>query len=280
MGLKIMDLINDNLINNQFDYPDFHGPQPFVDIHCHCLPGVDDGPVTMAESIALCRRLAEDGVCTVVATPHQLGRFRKSGDSEKIRSSVSALNEALSNEGTKLDVLPGSEIHVDEDICQLLREDKIMTLADGGRYILLELPHQVSVDITPLIAELASMNVRCIVSHVERIASFVMQRRILLNWIEHSVHLQVTASSLIGDFGPSVQKAAWNFLKWGWIALVATDSHNTSLRRPRMRAAFQSIVAQLGRDVANLVCIENPSRVIKGRDIAPAILYDLEEVER
>ncbi len=275
-----MDLIDANLIQNQFDYPYSHGPQLFIDIHCHCLPGIDDGPATMAESIALCRRLVEDGVCTVVATPHQLGRFGISGDSVKIREGVSSLNEALKNDGIELEVLPGGEVRVDENICQLLREHKIMTLADGDRYILLELPHQVSVDITPLIAELASMNVKCIISHVERIASFVLQRRTLLKWMDLSACLQVTSSSLVGYFGPGIQETAWSFIDSGWAALVASDSHNTDLRRPRMREAYQSIVARRGGDVANLVCIENPLRVINGLDIVPSVLFDLEEVGR
>lgn len=272
--------INDNLFNAQHGCLKVHRKQPFIDIHCHCLPGVDDGPATMAESIALCRQLVEEGMTTVVATPHQLGRFRNCGNGSRIREDVRILNETLKRNGVELNIVAGSEVHVDERLRQLLEKDKIMTLADRGRYVLLELPRQVSVDITPLLEELACIGVQCIISHVERLAPFVMQSRMLLKWIEHPVHLQITASSLTGDFGPRAQKAAWSFLNSGWAALVATDSHDTGFRRPRMRAAFQSISTRLGGDIANLMCVENPSRVVNGRDMAPVTLSDLQEVER
>ncbi|TKJ34784.1 MAG: hypothetical protein CEE38_16625 [Planctomycetes bacterium B3_Pla] len=263
--------------NNQLEV---RSRQRFTDIHCHCLPGLDDGPATMAESIALCRLLAREGMATVVATPHQFGRFKDCNTAARVREAVRHLNETLKNNCVLLNILPGSEVHIDERICRLLEDDTIMTLADGGKYILLELPRQVSIDITPLLAELAQMNIQCIISHVERIAPFVARPRTLVRWIDHCGHLQITASSLVGDFGSKIQRAAWSILESGWAALVATDSHDTHFRRPRMGVAFQLISARLGKDIAHRVCIENPSRVVKGRDIAPVSICDLQEAER
>jgi protein-tyrosine phosphatase len=272
--------INENMIDAQNDQLEVSGRQQFTDIHCHCLPGLDDGPATTAESIVLCWLLAREGIGTVVATPHQFGRFKDSNTATKIRVAIHCLNKTLKNSDIPLNVLPGSELHVDERICRLLDDDEIMTLADGGKYILLELPHQVSIDITPLLADLASMGIQCIISHVERIAPFAAQPRTLAMWLDHCAHLQVTASSLVGDFGSKVQRAAWNILNSGWVALVATDSHDIQFRRPRMEAAFQLISARLGKDVAHRVCIENPLRVVEGLDIIPVSVHGLQEVER
>lgn len=250
----------------------------FTDIHCHCLPNLDDGPSTLTEAFVLCQALAAEGIVTVIATPHQFGRFEGLNESASIREAVHRLNEILKNNNIPLNILPGSEVHVDERICQFLEEDKILTLADSGRYILLELPNQISIDIKPLLTELASMGIQCIISHAERIAPFIAQRRILLTWLEHSAHMQITASSLLGDFGPEIQRTAWSLLNSGLATLVATDSHNTDYRQPRMRAAFRLISSQLGEDTAHLVCIENPSRVVNGQDMVPVLLYDQQEM--
>ena len=271
---------NDNMINARNEPLKASDRLPFVDIHCHCLAGLDDGPATMSDSVALCRKMVEDGIAVAVATPHLFGRFKDCNEAAKIREAVYLLNETLKSDGVRLKVLAGSEVHVDERLCRLLKEGRIMTLADGGKYILLELPQQVTVDIRPLLTELASVGVQCIISHVERIAPFAAPRRTLLAWMDHCAHLQITASSLMGDFGRRVQSLAWSFLESGWAKLVATDSHDLDHRRPRMRAAFDRVAARLGKDVAHMVCIENPSRVVSGQDILPVSLCDQQGAQR
>ncbi|MFB0554262.1 MAG: tyrosine-protein phosphatase [Phycisphaerae bacterium] len=276
----MIDSVNGNIIDTQDHHLKGYGWEKFTDIHCHCLFGLDDGPATMAESLALCRRLVKENIATVVATPHQLGRFDGCNKAANVREAVNDLNKALRNSDVPVKIIPGGEVRVDERVCQFLEADKILTLADGGKYILLELPYQVFIDIEPLLIELASMGIQLVISHAEKIASLATQHQIILRWLEHSAHLQITASSLLGDFGPEVQRAAWYLLTSGLATLVATDSHDTNLRRPQMRAAFGRISNKLGEDLARLVCIENPSRVINGQDILPVSLYDRPEVER
>lgn len=245
----------------------------FTDIHCHCLPFLDDGPLTMNESIILCRALAKEGIETVIATPHQLGRFENQNCAEKIRESVKKLNGVLHKNNISLKVVPGSEVRIDERICELIEADRVMTLADGNKYILLELPFKTFINIEPLIKELNSMGIRSIISHVERIEPLVAQPGVLLKWLEHSVYLQITASSLLGDFGLKIQKAAWNFLDSGWVSFVATDSHDVDFRRPRMKDAFNIIRKKSGEGIARLVCIENPERVVNGEIIEPVCVW-------
>lgn len=275
----MMGSVNGNTIDAQNDHHKLYRWEKFTDIHCHCLAGLDDGPATMAESLALCRRLAEEGIATVVATPHQLGRFNGYNEAARVREAVHSLNESLRSSSVPLKVVPGGEVRVDERVCQLLRLDKILTLADGGRYILLELPHQVFIDIEPLLMELASMGIQSVISHAEKIALPSTHHQVLLRWLEHSAHLQITASSLVGDLGWKVQRTAWDFLRSGLATLVATDSHNMDIRRPRMKAAFGHISTRLGRNLARLVCIENPSRVVNGQEIVPISLHNQQEAD-
>ncbi|NQT00580.1 MAG: hypothetical protein HQ580_01010 [Planctomycetes bacterium] len=271
--------LNGDVNNVRNDHPKRLRPEKFNDIHCHCLPALDDGPATMSESLVLCRMLVAEGIATVVATPHQLGRFEGRNETAKVREAVRILNKSLRNNNVPLNIVPGGEVRVDERICELLKADKILTLADGGKYILLELPHQIFIDIEPLLTELASMGIQSIISHAEKNAPLVAQHQVLRKWLENSAHLQITASSLVGDLGPKVQRAAWKFLTSGWATLVATDAHDINARKPRMRAAFDRISARLGKGLAHLVCIENPSRVVNGQDILPVALYNQQEVD-
>ncbi|UCG56510.1 MAG: hypothetical protein JSU70_16805 [Phycisphaerales bacterium] len=221
----------------------------------------------MDQSLALCRSLLEEGIGCVVATPHQLGRFDGSNDAANVRETVSQLNGRLTDAGIALKVVPGGEVRVDERICELLKADKVLTIADAGRYILLELPHDVFIDIEPLLRDLDSMGVRAILSHPEKSASLLGNQQVLRGWLDRGVRLQVTASSLAGALGPQIEKVAWGLLGSGWANIVATDAHDVGLKRPEMRAAFKRISTRLGVKVATLFCIDNPSRVVAGQDV-------------
>lgn len=268
---------NDNMMNAGKDRHERQGCEKFVDIHCHCLAGFDDGPSTISESVVLCKSLADENIAVVAATPHQLGRFEGLNEAQNVREAVIELNQILKNQKVPIKIVPGGEVRVDERICRLLETDKILTLADNGRYILLELPHQVFIDIEPMLRELASLGVRPVISHAERITALAKKPNILLRWFEHSTSLQITASSLLGGFGVEAERAAWNLLTSGRARLVATDSHDVNSRRPEMRAAYELITTKLGKGLANQVCIENPLRVIKAMDVLPGPIFEKQE---
>lgn len=254
------------------------GELPFTDIHCHCLPGLDDGPATILESLEICRTLANEGVAVVVGTPHQLGRFHGHNEAPTVREAACRLNDALETEGIPLKVLAGGEVRVDERICRLLETDNVLTLADSGKYILLELPHQVFIDIDPLLIELLSMDVCAIIAHAERIPLLAEEPELLSRWLDHSAHVQITASSLLGRLGKTVRRIAWRLLSSGAASIVATDAHDTEFRRPQLRAAFERISSELGEDLAYRVCAENPARVVNGEELLPVLSCQQQEV--
>src|SRR5437762_1428407 len=144
------------------------GVRHSVDIHCHCLPCVDDGAGTMVDALALCRALVQDGITTVIATPHQLGRYHGRNEVTAVREAVAALNRRLMVEGLPLRVLPGADVRLDERICRLLDEDRVLTLGDGGVYLLLELPRETFIDPLPLVRRLLQRGVRPVLTHPER----------------------------------------------------------------------------------------------------------------
>lgn len=257
------------LSSAQRDRLEQFGAAQCVDIHCHCLPGLDDGPATMQEAVALCRALVDDGITTVIATPHQLGRFDNQGGPSDIPRAVSDLNNALEAEGVPLAVMPGAEVRVDERIPSLLESGRVLTLAGAGVYLLLELPHEVFIDVQPLLRDLAARGITAIISHPETNAFLIRRPQAVLPWLGQGARLQLTAASLTGAFGPDVEQVAWHWLGTRTAALVATDAHDVDFRRPQMSEAIDRIAERLGHVAARRVCIENPMRVLAGEEISP-----------
>ena len=242
-------------------------PNLFVDIHCHCLAGMDDGPTDQRQSLALCEALVADHIATVVATPHQLGRYDGSNESSEVRQAVSYLNELLTENEIPLVVVPGGDVRLDERIGSLVQSDRVLTVGDRGRYVMLELPHEVFIDPGVLMAELAGNGLRAVLSHPERHRFLARTPRRVRQWVPYGAGLQLTAASFLGEFGKLSEQAAWSFLDEPLPLLVATDAHDTVQRPPRMTEAYNLLVYQLGREPADVLCIENPKRLLAGEDL-------------
>lgn len=237
-----------------------------VDLHCHCLPALDDGPVTLDDAVNLCRELVADGITTVIATPHQLGRYELGNTTEDIHKAVAALRMALAAAQVPLAVLPGADVRIDQRVPELLRAGRLLTLANRGTHLLLELPHDIYIDPLPLIRSLAADGIRVIVSHPERHRYLNRNPELVLPWLGQGAALQITAGSLLGDFGRTAEQTGWGWLDAGLAEFVASDCHDLHKRPPRISAAIEHIANRLGSQVARSVCLENPSKLIAERD--------------
>jgi protein-tyrosine phosphatase len=164
---------------------------------------------------------------TVVATPHQLGRFDRNNDAKKIKEKVNELNSQLQKNEIPLTVLAGGDVRIDERIIELIRSKELLTVADGGKYLLLELPENVLINIETLTDELLSAGIKVIISHPERHQFLSVQPKILQIWAKKGCGIQITAGSLLGKFGTISQKAAWQILSMPLPLIVATDAHST-----------------------------------------------------
>jgi protein-tyrosine phosphatase len=219
----------------------------------------------MREAVELCRMLVADGITDVVATPHQLGRYDGRNTAAVVRESVKSLCEELERERVALRVTAGGDVRVDERIPSLLRRDEILTVGDGGKYLLLELPHEVFVDPLRLILALRGDGVWPILTHPERYPSLQRRPELMAPWLEAGAVVQLTAGSFVGDFGSAARQSAWRMLRRGWVSVVASDAHDAQRRPPRMSAAIEAISREVGRGVARRLCIDNPLRVLKGQ---------------
>jgi protein-tyrosine phosphatase len=243
--------------------------EPFVDIHCHLLPGLDDGAATMAEALEMAEMAVDEGIGTIVATPHQLGSHVKNAG-EAIRAAAAGFQQALDRRGIPLRVLPGADVRIEPDLPAKIGSGEVVTLADRRRHVLLELPHDVYVPLDRLLMELSAASVTGILSHPERNGGILRRPAVLRPLVERGCLLQITAGSLTGAFGSRTQGFAEWMVEQGLVHFVSTDAHGTDTRPPLMRRAFQRVAELAGEAVAVKLCCQHPRKVAAGDTVVVA----------
>ena len=179
--------------------------EPFVDIHCHLLPGVDDGAQDLEESLAMAKMAVDDGFETIVATPHQLGsNGHNQGDD--IRAGVERLQQCFDAEQIGLRVLPGADVRIDEGMVEGLRSGQVLSLGDHRRHVLLELPHEIYLPLEGLVERLASQGMVGILWHPELSRGILRRAEVVGPLVDAGCLMQVTAGSLTGFFGSQIEQ--------------------------------------------------------------------------
>jgi len=242
---------------------------PFADIHCHLLPGIDDGADDWHQALAMARMAVDDGIATIIATPHQLGRYAGNRGAA-IRQRAAQFQETLARLGLPLTVLPGADVRIEPEMVRRLRSGDVLSLADHRRHVLLELPHDLFLPLDGLLAELRAAGTVGILSHPERNLGILRRPEVLAHLVEAGCLLQVTAGSLVGRFGPEIQKFARWMVGEGLIHFVATDAHGVRRRRPEMTRAFDCVAELAGWQMAVELCCSNPASVAGGRPVTAA----------
>jgi protein-tyrosine phosphatase len=238
-----------------------------IDIHHHCLPGVDDGPRTLAESVDLCRMAADEGIETIVATPHVLrGRWQNTSR-EQLAAILERLRAAV---GEKPRIVLGSEYFFGHDMDEMLRTQSILPLA-GGRYILVEFAsHTVPPLVRDPLYRIQLDGWIPVIAHPERNVVFQAKPDFLASLIRIGVKTQVTTGSVMGEFGAEAAAAAIDWLKRGWVHVMATDAHNVTKRQPRFRAARAKVADLVGEKIAQALFVDNPKSIVESR----GLVYD------
>jgi len=210
-----------------------------------------------------------DGIGTVVATPHQLGAF-PGLDGQTIRAAAAAFQQALRQRRIPLRVVPGGELHVEPELIARLQQGYLLSLADQGRHVLLELPAEVCLPLERVLEQLARLGKTGILAHPERNHALLSQPRILDDWVNIGCLVQITAGSLLGTFGPHVQGYAERLIQRGQVHFVASDAHGPNRRRPLLRRAFERVVRLADKPTAVALFCRNPADVVVGRSVEHA----------
>ena len=232
------------------------------DIHCHIVPGVDDGATDIGETVKLLRMEYEQGVRTVIATPHF--RFRMfETPAEKVREQFRLVEKAASEISPDLHVYLGCEFHANMEMLPMLREQKVMTMA-GSRYVLTEFSHNSEESyIRERLGALLSGGYKPIVAHIERYEATRNSLDFVEELADMGVYMQINADSITGKDGFFTKRYCNKIMKDGLLHFVGSDCHNSAKRSCRIGEAYRMVSAKFGQDYADELFIHNPEEILK-----------------
>jgi len=236
-----------------------------IDLHCHILPGVDDGPETMREAVRLARAAVAAGTTVVVATPHVSSAYPGTTGLQ-IADGVLLLNRALRDEGVALKVTPGAEVALGR--AAELEDGELARLRLGaGPWLLVECPFTGSAArFEADLMELAARGHRILLAHPERIHGFQGDRALLPRLVARGMLCQLTAGALVGRFGSEVERFALRLARDGLISVVASDAHSAVRRPPSVRQELRD--ASFSEDAIRFVTLDAPRALLDGQPVA------------
>ena len=242
------------------------------DLHCHIIPGIDDGSPDLETSLAMARMSAADGVGVIACTPHIFpGVYDNSGPD--IRRRVEALQSQFDAAGVHCRLVAGCDAHIAPDLVSKLRSGLVLGIGDS-RYVLVEPPHHfLPPNVDRLFFDLLAAGYVPILTHPERMSW--ANDDLVCRLIQSGTWIQVTAGSILGAFGQRAKRRAERMLSQGWVHIVASDAHNVTQRPPSMGQAFRVLCDLVGVDEADNLVKVRPGAILENRaaESAPALPY-------
>jgi protein-tyrosine phosphatase len=238
-----------------------------VDIHAHILPGLDDGPETLHESIEMLHQAQTDGIQAIVATPHTLNGLY-TNTPEMITNGIDNFCTEIKKHNIYINVYPGMEIHICDDLHTRI-DNKSLISINNSRYVLIELPAPIiPPQFKEVIFQLKLNGYYPILAHPER--NFAVQKNpnIIYDFIEWGVLIQLTAASVTGFFGSRIKKLCKKMLQNRLVHFLASDAHSVDNRPPILSEAHHECEKVLNDQKEALALIEsNPKLVIENKPI-------------
>ena len=236
-----------------------------VDIHCHILPGVDDGARSIDESLGMLSKLAAVGVETVVATPHILRGSYEISSPER-QEMVASLQKAAEENDIKIQIKPGAEYYLAPQILADIDKLEEFTINNNGKYILVELPMQiVPPSMEEIFFSLKVKGITPILAHPERNAKICQSPNILFNFVLKGCLTQINVGSILGHFGMEIRKVARGLLTHRLAHVIASDMH--SVYSPTMDQVVPEVERLVGKERAARMFIDTPRQILAGEAI-------------
>ena len=237
-----------------------------IDIHCHILPGVDDGAKNIEQSLEMLKIAAEDGITAIIATPHFHYR-RGHAKPEEVRGKVQELNAAAKAEGINITVYPGNELYYTHELLEKVKAGEALTMADSD-YVLLEFfPDVEKSKIQRAVYKFLGEGYYPIIAHMERYEAFQKDRDFAYTIEEMGAYYQINAGSLMGSAGWGTKRFAKLMLEQGMVKFIATDAHDTEKRCPAFGKAAEWISKKYGEEDLKEYLQNNPRMILENLGI-------------
>lgn len=246
-----------------------------VDIHNHLLPSVDDGSQSFDETLRYLRAFHADGVSRLAFSPHLFGWLAEEpeGIAKRLDALDAVFEEARTRFGHRTDV---PKLHFSQEILCSTPESARAVFETprpgvrGTRYALVEFGFEIEIDCTSVVTAVIECGKRMIVSHPERYRRRRTPLSIeeILTWRDAGALLQVNGGSVLGDYGPAVEKTAWQLIEGGHAHIVSTD-HHADQRVVSPAEAARVIAARCGEAAARVLLSENTGRILDDEELLP-----------
>jgi protein-tyrosine phosphatase len=236
---------------------------PLVDTHCHLLAGMDDGPRTPEDALAMCRIAYDEGIRMACATAHQNERWA-AVTPERVRKGARLLADRLRQAGVPLTVFPCAEVMVRPEIEADWHAGRLLSVADRGQYLLVEMPHGPVVDLRSTVRRLMSAGVRPILAHPERHAEFIEDARAVEELVREGCLVQVSTKSITDPPSREAGRELKSWFRRGMVHVLGTDAHSPRRRAPFMAAAYRQVLRWVGNPAADRVCSTNGMAILQG----------------
>ena len=232
-----------------------------IDLHCHLLPGIDDGPQDLDTTLAMARIAVDDGIATIFCTPHIYPGLYENAQSDIVQR-VNKLSLTLARENIPLKLSYGADTHLVPEVMEGLKSGRIPTLG-GSRYFLLEPSHHARPPrFTESVFALIGAGYIPVITHPERLTWAADHMPDFFALARAGAWMQITGGALLGRFGPSVQRLADRFVGEGWTAVLASDAHTTNRRAPQLAEAVQRAATLIGKEEALRMVFARPQLVV------------------
>lgn len=234
-----------------------------VDIHCHILPGIDDGARDWMTSMKLAREAVQNGVTHAIVTPHTLNGKYLNHKKDVIRLTEN-FQEMIDEAGLPLQVFPGMEVRINGKLPEAIDNDDILFCDEDGKYMLLEFPsNDVPTYSSNMVYELLQEGITPIIVHPERNTKIMDDPAILQGFLEQGCLVQITASSYTGIFWKKVEKFARQLIKAGQGCTFASDAHDLPKRQYQLSEAYDKLGREFGEKLVQ-AWKENAKNIING----------------
>lgn len=236
--------------------------QGMIDIHCHIVPGVDDGARDIKEAMRILQKEYSDGVTAVILTPHyRRGMFETS--QEEVEKQYRRLRRMVKQSGLEMRLYRGCEYHTNRKMVEDLHEGKRPTMA-GSRYVLTEFSSMHGYEVLRnQLYELVAGGYIPIVAHAERYPCLVKKPELIEELQALGAQIQLTAGSILGEEGWGMKRFCMKLLKKRMVQYVATDTHDLKDRHPNLQECAEVLEKKFGRRFAEQILIRNPRKIIK-----------------
>ena len=240
--------------------------EKIIDMHCHILPGIDDGSKDWDETKEMLRIAYEEGTRLIVTTPHH---HKKRGmcTPAEYKDRLLGIRKVIEEMGIKMKIVPGMEVNYDYDVLEKLQKKQLQTMGNSN-YVLIEFsPSDDFSYIQQALQQVQMLGYYPILAHVERYNCLVGEVDDVAYLVDMGVYIQVNAGSIIGNSGRTIKKFIKELMEEELVHFVGTDAHSCRSRAPKIQESARYVEKKFGEEYAVEIFRNNGMKVIKNEII-------------